>query len=341
MMEIRRLHDLLSRFPRVRVLAIGDFFLDRYLFIDPALAEVSIETGLSAHQVVGRRLSPGAAGTVTSNLKAIGAGTVRALGFTGDDGEGFELRRGLTSAGVDVSLLITTEERSTPTYTKPMLLQPNASAREMERQDIKNRDPLPEHLEIAIIEKLNEVATEVDVIVVSDQVQERNCGVITDRVRDELEQLAESRLVVVDSRVRTAEFGPATVIKPNKAEAAHAAGLDTEQTDMDAVIEAGKVLSADRKAPFFVTLGPDGILAINGRDIAHAPALPVEGDIDIVGAGDSCLSAIACTLAAGGTPAEAAALANLAAAVTIRKIGETGTASPREILAIAEKYIAR
>ena len=61
-----RLDALLDRLPAVRVLVVGDFFLDKYLIIDHQLAEVSLETGLEAHQVVEMRTSPGAAGTVAN-----------------------------------------------------------------------------------------------------------------------------------------------------------------------------------------------------------------------------------------------------------------------------------
>ena len=46
-----RLSALLSRFPHTTIAVVGDFFLDKYLEIDQALAEVSLETGLEARQV--------------------------------------------------------------------------------------------------------------------------------------------------------------------------------------------------------------------------------------------------------------------------------------------------
>ena len=67
-MTCERLAELLAAFPSLRVAVVGDFFLDEYLDVDPALAEVSVETGKTAHQVVGVRHSPGAAGTVVANL---------------------------------------------------------------------------------------------------------------------------------------------------------------------------------------------------------------------------------------------------------------------------------
>src|SRR5688500_12891714 len=94
-----RLTELLDRFQSVRVAVIGDFFLDRYLVTDRALAEVSVETGQRARQVVAQRASPGHAGTVVSNLLGLKVEKVCALGAIGDDGEGYELRRLLESDG--------------------------------------------------------------------------------------------------------------------------------------------------------------------------------------------------------------------------------------------------
>ena len=83
---------------------MGDFFLDRYLHIDPAKTETSIETGLPVYNVVEVRSQPGAAGTILNNLVALGIGEIHAVGFCGDDGEGYELRQALgRHAGVSTS----------------------------------------------------------------------------------------------------------------------------------------------------------------------------------------------------------------------------------------------
>ena len=54
-MQLDRLQSLLEQFPRRRIAVLGDFFLDKYLEVDPDLAEPSLETGKVAHQVVGVR----------------------------------------------------------------------------------------------------------------------------------------------------------------------------------------------------------------------------------------------------------------------------------------------
>ncbi|MDP6719850.1 MAG: hypothetical protein QGF59_14405, partial [Pirellulaceae bacterium] len=74
MIEIVRLQELLDQFPKLTIGLLGDLFLDRYLEFDPAVSEMSIETGLEAFQVERVRNSPGALGTVMNNLAAIGVG---------------------------------------------------------------------------------------------------------------------------------------------------------------------------------------------------------------------------------------------------------------------------
>src|SRR5262249_28345706 len=58
---------ILATAPKSTIGLVGDLFLDRYLDIDPALEELSIETRLPAHQVVRVRSHPGALGTVLNN----------------------------------------------------------------------------------------------------------------------------------------------------------------------------------------------------------------------------------------------------------------------------------
>ena len=94
-MTLERLRALLDAFSKLRIAVVGDFCLDRYLEIDSLHRETSIETGLPVYKVDRVRSQPGAAGTVLSNLVGLGVGTVFAVGFCGDDGEGYELERAL------------------------------------------------------------------------------------------------------------------------------------------------------------------------------------------------------------------------------------------------------
>src|SRR5438552_14280895 len=124
-LSLDRLEETLGRLPALRILVLGDFFLDKYLVTDPDLSEPSLETGLEARQVVEVRCSPGAAGTVTNNLSALGIGDIHALGIIGDDGEGFALLKGLLGTGVKIEWLTPSSDRFTPTYTKPIVRTSN------------------------------------------------------------------------------------------------------------------------------------------------------------------------------------------------------------------------
>ncbi|MDR2768164.1 MAG: hypothetical protein LBB82_07560, partial [Treponema sp.] len=75
-----KLEAILEKLPRLRIAVAGDLFLDKWLEIDRSLDEESVETGLTAYQVVGKRLYAGAAGSVLCGLAALGAGAVYAVG---------------------------------------------------------------------------------------------------------------------------------------------------------------------------------------------------------------------------------------------------------------------
>ncbi len=327
-MESQRLKEILARFDDVRLLILGDYFLDEYLVIEPALAEISVETGLQAHQVVGVRNSPGAAGTVCWNLAALGV-RIKALGIIGNDGNGFELLRGLRSCGIDTDLMIQGQARFTPTYTKPMKWQSDGTEGEMERLDIKNRTATPVDLQELVIETLRSATESVDGVIVGDQVEEEECGVVTAAVRNELSQLARryrEKIFFADSRRRIGKFRD-LMIKPNEREAS--AALGTPGMRQEDILSA---LFPIVRKPVFLTCGERGIYVFDGARTFHCPAVPVSGPIDIVGAGDSASAGIVSALCAGATLQEAAEMGTLVASVTIRKLGTTGTASREEVL---------
>src|SRR4051812_43537260 len=164
------LDQILDRLPVLTVAVLGDLFLDRYLDLDAGLTEPSIETGLDAYQVVRVRSYPGAAGTVINNLAALGVGAIIPISVVGDDGEGFELSRALSKLeAVRPEHVYASPRRFTPTYAKPMLVEPDCPPRELNRIDIKNRTPLPEQEEQQVLDALAEVWPTLDALAVLDQ----------------------------------------------------------------------------------------------------------------------------------------------------------------------------
>lgn len=328
-----RLNTILSTFPSRAVLVIGDFFLDKYLVIEHSLAETSLETGLEAHQVVDVRCSPGAAGTVTNNLRAMGVNVI-ALSVIGDDGEGFELLKQLDAAGVDVDALVIRSDRFTPTYTKPMLRERDGSQHELNRLDIKNRTKTPRAAEDQLITALRGLLPRVHGVIIADQVPEADCGVITERVRAELCSLARTYPTVVfaaDSRERIGLFED-VMLKPNEREATRGIhGPDAIALDRAGVLACGEALYRKTGQPVFLTVGADGLIAFHQDGPSIIPAVEITGPIDIVGAGDATLAGIVSALCSGATAPEAGEIGCLASGVTIQQIGTTGTATRVQI----------
>jgi rfaE bifunctional protein kinase chain/domain len=334
-----RFNAITRHYSRLRVTVAGDFCLDRYLEIDPARKEVSIETGLSVHNVVRVRSQPGGAGTILNNLVALGVAEIFPVGFAGDDGEGFELRRALLSLpGVRGEGFFMTSERRTFTYAKPLLISPRRPPRELNRLDSKNWSPTPAGAQRRLIEALRKVAPRADALIVLDQVDVAETGVITRRLLQAVRALKKERrdlLVMADSR-RSLEGYPPVCLKMNRAELSRLTG----RPRLVPLRETGPAMSAlarEKGSRCFVTLAENGMAGAEPEGkVELLSALPVRGKIDIVGAGDCVTANLAVALAAGAGLLEALELANCAASVVIHKLGATGTASVAEIKSLLQ-----
>lgn len=328
-----RLSELIAGFSQARIAVVGDFFLDKYLDVDPDLGEPSVETGKVAHQVVGVRCSPGAAGTVVCNLHALGVGELHAVGFTGDDGEGFDLRKSLSVRECSTEHLHVSPERFTPTYLKPRDASVESLEAEHSRLDTKNRAQTPAEIERQIVASLDTLLHNVDAVVVLDQVDVADSGVVTGAVRRAVSQRAQENPRVVfwaDSRRRIHDF-PHLTIKPNQFEVMGIENpLPNDEVDHDALLDAAQRLRALNQAPVVMTLGKRGMY-VSDPNWTRVPGVHVEGPIDPTGAGDSATAGAVLALCAGAELAEAALVGNLVASITIQQINTTGTASTDQL----------
>jgi rfaE bifunctional protein kinase chain/domain len=316
---------ILDAIRRMRVLVAGDVCLDRWCTYDPELAEPSRETTIPRTAVVSTQLTPGAAGTVANNLAALGA-QVSVLGAIGEDGFGFELRHALAERGISSDLLLSTADFSTFTYTK--LLNAATGEEDLPRVDFVNTRPLPPNLDSRLNDLLHEAAKEFDVIIVSDQAETRQGGVVTPAMRDTLTRIATERndiVIWVDSRMRPEHFR-GVIVKPNQQEADAACLRTLGRVDYPA-------FRARIAAPLLVvTCGANGAMVVDAAGEHRVATKKVEHPVDICGAGDSFSAGAALALKATGDPLAAVQFGNCVASITIMKKG-TGTASPEEVLA--------
>ncbi len=336
-MSPQRFRELTDRFSRLRVGVVGDVSLDRYFDIDPAKAETSLETHLPVHNVVRVRCSPGAAGNILQNLGALGAQSLWPVGFCGDDGEGFELLKALRRVpGVRLDHFQRTAVRRTFTYTKPLLQAPPKAPVELSRLDIKNREPTPADVETRLIASLRSLAPSLDALVVMDQAGVPGAGVVSAAVLAAVGEIAAARpdlVVLADSRHGLGRFPP-LIFKMNAAEFVALSG-GTADAAVPQLLRGAERLAAQNGRPVFITLAERGIIGAGpGSPAVQVPALPVRGEIDIVGAGDAVTAALTLSLAAGASLPEAMGLAQAAASVVVHQLGTTGAAHVPELRAL-------
>ena len=327
--------DVLEKIRQVKVFLVGDICLDLYWRADMKKSRLSRETPHYPLPIVDETYTPGAGGNVLNNIHALDVENVTCISAIGSDWRGFLLTSWMKEHGIDTSNLITRDTGVTPCYCKPLRMGISDVVYEDPRLDFENDQPLSSQAETQILEALEIAAEHADIIAVSDQFL---YGVITPKIRQQLCQLSDKIPVVVDSRDRITDYS-GVIVKPNEVEAAAAIGRDISGLDLSVEDYAQVAVDLAKKndRPVIVTLGALGALWCES-ECTFAPAVKAKPPVDIVGAGDTFLSAFCCAYAACKDGAKAVAFANLASAVTVKKIGITGTATPEEILKKWEEY---
>lgn len=337
-MNAERFEQITQAYGRLKVVVAGDFCLDRYLEIDPALEEISLETGLAAHQVVGVRSQGGGAGNVLTNVAALHPAAVRAVGICGQDGEGFELLRALRGLKADLSGFLRARGRLTFTYTKPLVCPAGGMPRELSRLDIKTRTPLTARQEKQVVDRLEAAMADADAVILMDQASDVRLSVLNSSVKAALAELAarpehRGKVILADSRTDCAGFA-SVGIKVNRQELFSRFSGQADATEDSLAAR----WAAELGHPVFVTLSEQGMIgALPDGTTRRVGGVCVEGPIDVVGAGDAVLAHLAVALAAGAELEEAMTLANLAGSIVVKKIGTTGTAGVDELRQAIEK----
>ncbi len=213
---------ILKKMRDLKVLVMGDVCLDRWCYYDPELSEPSRETGIPRLAVVKTEITPGAAGRSRTISSSLGVGKVGVLGAVGDDGFGWELLDTLTVRKIATDLIVRSSSISTFTYTK--LINSETGVEDRPRVDFITPEDIPATVEDEIAAHLRNSFDLFDVVIVCDQAETAFGGVVTEKVRNVLLDLAAAapdKTVWVDSRVRIEHFRD-VIAKPNAMEAEQA-----------------------------------------------------------------------------------------------------------------------
>jgi len=327
-----KLEEILKGISKIKVALIGDVCLDVYWRADMTKSELSRETPHFPLPVVEERMSPGGGGNAAANIAALKPAETHVLSVAGNDWRGKALIQEFINRGIDTRGIIISNKIVTNAYCKPIRKGISDLEYEDPRIDFANYDVLPPEEAERLLAGLAQVAGKIDVLCVSDQLA---YGCITQRVREKIIELGRQGLtVVVDSRDRIAMYTD-VILKPNEVEGFRAAYGNNalKKVAFEELFAAARLLSQRNNSRVCMTLGPKGCIYVDKKKATYVPSYAVQAPIDTCGAGDTFLAAFSCALAAGAEGFEAASFANMAADVTIKKVGMTGTAAPEEIRA--------
>ena len=307
-----------------RVAVVGDAMLDVYLRGE--VDRISPEAPVPVVRVKERKLALGGAANVANNIVTIGA-SCELVSAIGDDLAGATLREMLRQVRTDTRSLVTV---SRPTTTKTRVV---ARSQQLVRYDEEDDSDLEGEETARLLDAIHTAVADADALVLEDY----NKGVLVQPViRNAIDWARERAIpVIVDPKYRNFfSYRGATIFKPNRRELESALGASVDLEHPEALPSTFDRLGVEH---LLLTLGERGMALISADgEVGRIPTTAREV-YDVVGAGDTVTAYLATILAAGGTPAEAAIVANFAAGVEVGKLG-AATVTKAEVLDAYDEF---
>lgn len=299
-------------FQEARVLVVGDVMLDRYYH--GSANRISPEAPVPVVRVSNQEDRPGGAGNVALNIAALG-GAATLVGVVGTDATAEDLGARLSAAGVRCEFLVSQDK---PTITKLRVISQHQQLLRMDfeqpfdAQDVADLQP-----------RFESVLESAQVVIVSDYAK----GALQDVPAIILAARAAGKPVIVDPKGSDFEkYRGATLITPNLHEFENVVGHCS--TEQELITKGLALMSELALEAILITRGESGMTLLRpNKAELHLPARAQEV-FDVTGAGDTVISVLAASLAAGEDFAEATALANLAASLAVGKLGTAAISGP-------------
>ena len=312
-----RLIDLVENLPKARVVLVGDFMLDKYIF--GSTLRVSPEAPIPVLRYQREEYRLGGAGFVMAALGALGA-KVKVVGVIGADSAGVELRSRLVAAGADVDGLVTAADRPTVSKTRLLGSSEDRSPQQMIRLDVEQTQAVTGEIADQIIACASAAIADADLLCLEDY----DKGVLGPAVCSRLIELAHAKgipIFVDPARLNDySKYAGATVLKLNRPEAERATGMPVRQPEDYAPI-VGKLLSSLCLDAIVMTLNEKGAFLATGDGESQLLSSRPRQVADATGAGDTVLATLCMARAAGASWADAVALGNVAAGLEVERLG--------------------
>lgn len=315
--------DILLAMPDRRVLVVGDIMLDRFVY--GRTERVSPEAPSLVLAADRQEQMLGGAANVAANVVAL-KGRCHLIGLCGDDAIARELKEELSRLPNITADLVPDPARTTT--LKMRLVNPQYNTHLL-RLDWEVLVPPSTRVLADLTARALAAVDDADVIVFSDYQK----GVLQPSLMKAVAEKASQRGVpiVVDPKGSDfARYHGATVIAPNLVELGLALGRVVPQDDITIEHAATELISRSGVEAVCIKRSQDGVQLVQGnKTTARFPTL-ARRVTDVSGAGDTLVTALAMSLAAGASLDDAARIANAAAGVAVAKRG-TAAATTEEL----------
>ena len=148
-----------------RVLVVGDFMLDVYIYGDAL--RISPEAPVPVLKITKTDYSCGGAGAVTTNLAALGA-LPACLGVYGSDRNGKILGQMLKETGADITGLLTLKNRPTISKQRLIGLAQHRHQQQLFRMDEESTEPLSDEQNEKILQAYEQNLKQADIVCLQD-----------------------------------------------------------------------------------------------------------------------------------------------------------------------------
>ncbi len=304
---------LIDAFRHARVLVVGDIMLDRYIW--GHVSRISPEAPVPVVAKVRETQAAGGAANVGLNVLSLG-GVAEIAAVLGSDGSARTLCKILRQSGLPTDGLFAETGRRSTVKTRII-----AHSQHVVRLDEESTESILPETEQSILNHVRLKLPYCNVVVLSDYAK----GVLKDTLVQGIIRLcrAASKPVVVDPKgVRYDRYAGATVVTPNRSEAAKALGLDGPGSHSTESLGT-RLLDALPVDAMLITEGEAGMtLFERGKQPIHVSSI-ARHVYDVSGAGDTVIAAMSLVLSVGGDLLTAATLGNTAAGVGVEQMGTT------------------
>lgn len=292
---------------RKKILVIGDVMLDRYWM--GQVNRISPEAPVPILDVSKSIDKPGGAANVAKNLADLGM-DVSLIGLTGKDEAGSRLYDLLSKLHIDYQPI---EDKKIRTTMKLRVIDKNQQLMRIDHED--------KNVSTCVSSAYKDIESHIedyDGVIISDY----DKGMIKPIIRKVINKTSKLNVkTFIDPKGLDFNcYKGAFLLKPNLKEFELIVGKSNSMKEFKSKGEKlRKKLSLEY---LLITLGKDGMILFSNKK-ALSYASEQQDVFDVTGAGDTVISILASYLTAGKSIASAVKMSNIAAGLSIQKLGST------------------